>query len=238
MTGCPYSRSCHHDPAATMISLPYLSGVFMSSNLDYSMLFDFSLSRNLQNAARAAAAASNKQRSAAEERIAAAVSDALHLIGGLKMAAPLLAAPSVSVGHIHGGIGNGASFSGYTIVVVVLSGAYVQGSSASGYGSNKGRGPPKRPCRLCHECSQQPFIIVFVAAGFILYAMLFWKDLRMPGEEMHLSCFCCQAGRKAVPPEAASTVQACHRGPGCTVRVPDVTCIPNHAGSDPHGALL
>mmetsp|Transcript_19672 Transcript_19672/g.54892 ORF Transcript_19672/g.54892 Transcript_19672/m.54892 type:complete len:1497 (+) Transcript_19672:183-4673(+) len=50
-----------------------------------------------ENAARAAAAASNKQRSAAEERIAAAVSDALHLIGGLKMAAPLLAAPSVSV---------------------------------------------------------------------------------------------------------------------------------------------
>ncbi|KAF5829827.1 hypothetical protein DUNSADRAFT_15445 [Dunaliella salina] len=50
-----------------------------------------------ENAARAAAAASNKQRSAAEERIAAAVSDALHLIGGLKMAAPLMAAPSVSV---------------------------------------------------------------------------------------------------------------------------------------------
>jgi hypothetical protein len=51
----------------------------------------------LQAAARAAAAASNKQRASAEERIAAAVSDALHLIGGLKMAAPLLAGPSVGV---------------------------------------------------------------------------------------------------------------------------------------------
>ncbi|GIL64267.1 hypothetical protein Vafri_18268 [Volvox africanus] len=42
-------------------------------------------------AAQSAAAASNKQRSAAEEAIAAAVADALHLIGALKGALPLLA---------------------------------------------------------------------------------------------------------------------------------------------------
>ncbi len=45
-------------------------------------------------AARAAASASNKQRAAAEEAIAAAVASALHLIGALKAALPLLAAPS------------------------------------------------------------------------------------------------------------------------------------------------
>jgi hypothetical protein len=46
-------------------------------------------------AARAAAAASNKQRSAAEDAIARAVSDALHLLGALKQLLPLMAGPSL-----------------------------------------------------------------------------------------------------------------------------------------------
>ncbi len=46
-------------------------------------------------AAHAAAAAPSKKRSAAEEAIAAAVADALHLLGALKAWIPLLAGGSV-----------------------------------------------------------------------------------------------------------------------------------------------
>jgi ribosomal RNA-processing protein 12 len=46
----------------------------------------------MQAAARAAAVASNKGRAAAEDAIAAAVSDALHLLGALKSALPLMSA--------------------------------------------------------------------------------------------------------------------------------------------------
>ncbi|GBF99810.1 hypothetical protein Rsub_12563 [Raphidocelis subcapitata] len=46
-------------------------------------------------AARAAAAASNKQRSAAEDAIARAVADTLHLLGALKQLLPLVAGPAL-----------------------------------------------------------------------------------------------------------------------------------------------
>ncbi len=50
-----------------------------------------------QAAARAAAAASNKNRAAAEEAITRAVADALHLMGALKPALPLMSAASTKV---------------------------------------------------------------------------------------------------------------------------------------------
>lgn len=56
-----------------------------------------------QTAAKAAAAASNKQRAAAEEGIAAAVGDVLHLIGALKELLPLMTGGSLKADLLRAG---------------------------------------------------------------------------------------------------------------------------------------